>query len=62
MKLSYIAREKEMEIADLFYQALYQTLKDLRTLAIFKLQKVAALHGLPNSPATSPANREAKPN
>lgn len=45
MKLSYEARKQQKEIADLFYYALEKTLAELRTLAVYKIQKIAALHG-----------------
>lgn len=31
-------------MADLFYNALYRTLKDYRKLAVYKLQKISAMH------------------
>lgn len=42
MKLAYIARLKEVEIADLFYNALHKTLTDLKTISVYKLQRIAA--------------------
>ena len=33
-------------MADLFYNALFRTLKDYRKLAVYKLQKISAMHSL----------------
>ena len=42
MKLSYQCRKQDIEMADLFYSAIYRSLGDLRTLAVYKLRKIAA--------------------
>lgn len=42
MKLSYQCRLQHIELADLFYNALFRTLLDLRTASVFKVQKIAA--------------------
>ena len=42
MKLSYQCRKRDIEMADLFYNAIYRSLGDLRTLAVYKLRKIAA--------------------
>ena len=44
MKLSYTCRKQQVEMADLFYNALFRTLRDHRTLAVYKIQKLAAMH------------------
>ena len=38
MKISYECRQQQIETADLFYNALYKVLGDIRTLAVYKLQ------------------------
>ena len=48
MKLSYQCRKQDIEMADLFYSALYRSLGELRTLAVYKLRKIAAHRFIPN--------------
>lgn len=49
MKLSYQCRKQDIELADLFYNALYRSLLELRMLAVFKVQKIASLHVIPDA-------------
>ena len=48
MKLSYQCRKQDIELADLFYSALFRSLGDLRTLAVYKLRKIAAHRFIPD--------------
>ena len=46
MKLAYQARVEQTSVVDLFFKALQKTLADLRTLSVYKLQKITAIHNI----------------
>ena len=45
MKIAFHARMEKISVTDLFFKALQKSLNDLRTLSVYKLQKIASQHG-----------------